>query len=85
MNDMNKEIRLVVYHSDENDQSVNAVVQNDSIWVTQKSMADLFDCSADNISLHLKNIYSEGELEKSSTTEEISVVQKEGNRILSRV
>ena len=84
MNDPNKEIHYVVYHADETDQTVNAVVQNDSIWVTQKAMADLFGCSSDNISLHLKNIYSDGELDKNSTAEEISVVQKEGNRHVRR-
>lgn len=84
MDDMNKEIRYVVYRADDTDQAVNAVVQNDSIWVTQKAMAELFDCSSDNISLHLKNIYSDGELDKSATTEEISVVQKEGSRNVKR-
>ncbi len=84
MNDMNQQIRYVLYHSDETDVSVNAVVHNDSIWVTQKAMADLFDCTSDNISLHLKNIYSEGELAKEATTENFSVVQKEGKRNVKR-
>ena len=84
MNDMNREIRYVIYHADDTDQAVNAVVQNESIWVTQKTMAELFGCSSDNISLHLKNIYSDGELEKSATIEEISVVQKEGSRQVNR-
>ena len=78
MNDMNKQMHYVLYHADETDVSVNAVVQNESIWVTQKAMADLFDCTSDNISQHLKNIYAEGELEKEATTEIFSVVQKEG-------
>ena len=42
-------------------------------------MAEVFDCSTDNISLHLKNIFDENELDKKSTTEKISVVRKEGN------
>ena len=84
MNDMNKQMHFVLYHSDESDVSVNAVIQNDSIWVTQKAMADLFNCTSDNISLHLKNIYLEGELVRESTTENFSVVQKEGNRNVKR-
>ena len=84
MSDMSREIRYVVYRADDTDQAVNAVVQDDSIWVTQKAMADLFDCSSDNISLHLKNIYTDGELDKTATTEEISVVQKEGSRQVNR-
>ena len=47
-------------------------------------MADLFDCTTDNISLHLKNIYADGELKESSTTEEFSVVQQEGTRKVNR-
>ena len=43
-------------------------------------MADLFECSSDNISLHLKNIFQEKELDKNLTTEKISTVRKEGNR-----
>ena len=73
-------MRVVLYHIDDTDIDVNAVIQNDSIWITQKAMAQLFNCSSDNISLHLKNIYSDKELDPSSTTEKISVVRKEGNR-----
>ena len=68
----------------ESDVSVNAVIQNDSIWVTQRAMAEVFNCTVDNVSLHLKNIYSEGELRKEAPTEDFSVVQKEGNREVRR-
>jgi len=84
MDDMNKQMHYVLYHSDESDVSVNAVIQNDSIWVTQRAMAEVFNCTVDNVSLHLKNIYSEGELIKEATTEDFSVVQKEGNREVRR-
>jgi hypothetical protein len=57
---------------------------DENIWLTQKKMAELFGCTSDNISLHLKNIYQEKELDENSTTEDFSVVQKEGNRNLSR-
>ena len=52
--------------------------------MTQRAMAELFDCSTDNISLHLKHIFLEEELDEKSTTEFFSVVQKEGNRNVSR-
>lgn len=84
MDNINQELRFVVYHADEMDVSVNAVVQNESIWVTQKAMADLFGCSSDNISVHLKNIYQSEELDKEATTEKISVVQNEGGRQVKR-
>lgn len=77
---MNKELEFLIYNTSEENISVNAVVKNETIWLTQKAMAELFNCSVDNISLHLKNIYREEELEEKTTTEEISIVQKEGNR-----
>src|SRR3989339_2183663 len=68
------------------DGSVNIEVLNaeENIWLTQKKMAELFDCSTDNISLHLKNIYQENEVNQETTTEEFSVVQKEGEREVKR-
>ena len=53
-------------------------LQDDTIWLSQKLMATLFDCSTDNIGLHLKNIYNEGELDEKSTTELFSVVATNG-------
>lgn len=59
---------------------VNIVVKNDSVWVTQKQMAQIFNKDSDTIGLHLKNIFSEEELDEKATTENLSVVQIEGNR-----
>ncbi|MBN2285663.1 MAG: virulence RhuM family protein [Tissierellales bacterium] len=81
---MNKELQFLVYRSVNEDVSVNAIIKDETVWLTQKGMAELFDCSSDNISLHLKNIYSDGELHESATTEEISVVQQEGTRQVRR-
>ncbi len=83
-NELVKQISYILYTSAEEDVKINALVKDESIWLTQKAMAELFDCSADNISLHLKNIYETGELEKNRTSEEISAVQKEGNRSVKR-
>ena len=83
-NELVKQISYVLYKADEEDVKVNALLKNESIWLTQKSMAELFDCSTDNIGLHLKNVFEDGELEKNRTTEEISVVQKEGSRSVKR-
>jgi hypothetical protein len=60
-------------------------VQDGTIWLSQKLIATLFDCSTDNISLHLKSIYTEGEISESATTEDFSVVQQEGNREVQRI
>ena len=81
---MENNFQFLIYRSAEEDVSVDAFIKNDTVWLTQKGMAKLFDCSTDNISLHLKNIYAEGELKETATTEESSVVQTEGNRRVRR-
>lgn len=73
-----------LYPLPDNEGEVRALIKDDTIWLTQKSMAQLFGCSTDNISLHLKNIYNEGELLAESTTEDFSVVQQEGSRQVQR-
>lgn len=68
----------------EDEARIQVAVKDETIWLTQKGMAELFGCSSDNISLHLKNIYESGELLFSATAEEISVVRQEGSRSVSR-
>ena len=81
---MNKEHEIVLYQIDKTNICVSVFFHEETFWLTQKAMAELFDCSTDNISLHLKNIFREEELDEKSTTEFFSVVQKEGNRNVSR-
>jgi len=76
-------LQYQIYKLD-NENEINALVRDETIWLTQKAMGELFDCSTDNISLHLKNIYESGELEEKGTTEKISAVQKEGSRSVTR-
>ena len=78
------EIQFLLYNTPNENIKVNVIVKDETLWLTQKAMAELFDCSTDNISLHLKNIYSIGELDEISTTEDFSVVQREGNRDVKR-
>ena len=72
------EARFLMYRTAEDEVAVNALVKDDTIWLNQKAMAELFDCSTDNISLHLKNIFAEGELVKESVTEKISATASDG-------
>lgn len=81
---MKNNFQFLIYRSAEEDISVDAFIKDDTIWLTQKGMAKLFDCTTDNISFHLKNIYAEGELDETATAEESSVVQMEGNRQVRR-
>ena len=59
---MTNGFNFLIYKTPDKDVKVNAVIKDDTIWLTQKSMAELFGCSSDNISLHLKNIFEAGEL-----------------------
>lgn len=78
------EIQFLLYNTPDENIKVNVIVKDETLWLTQKAMAELFECTSDNISLHLKNIYKEGELDEATTAEEISVVQKEGKREVRR-
>ncbi len=75
---MTNGFNFLIYKTPDKDVKVNTVIKDDTIWLTQKSMAELFGCSSDNISLHLKNIFEAGELEKDSVTEKISATAADG-------
>lgn len=70
--------QIAVYQTLDGSINIEVLYANENIWLSQKRMAELFGCSADNISLHLKNIYQEKELDPEATTEEFSAVQQEG-------
>ncbi len=75
---------IILYQLENTNVYVNVFFKEETFWMTQRAMAELFDCTADNISLHLKNIYKEEELEEGATTEFFSVVQNEGGRNVNR-
>ncbi len=75
---MSNEFQFLIYQSAEEEVSVNAVIRDETIWLTQRSMAELFDVDIPAISKHLSNIYQEGELLKDSTISKMEIVQQEG-------
>ena len=79
---MNSQIQI--YQSEDGQVSLQVSLENETVWLNQPQMAMLFDTSTDNISLHLKNIYAEGELDENLTTEDFSVVRQEGKRQVKR-
>lgn len=81
---MSKELQFLLYNTPDENISMKAMMKDETLWLTQKGIAELFDCSTDNVSLHLNNINKEGELTVNSTTEEFSVVQCEGSRKIHR-
>ena len=80
----NSTAEFLIFQIEGKENGVQVMYQNETIWCTQKAMAQLFDCSTDNVGLHLKNIYESGELVQVVTTEYFSVVQVEGERQVNR-
>ena len=77
------ENQIVVYQPNETVR-LDVRLENETVWLSQSQMATLFGCSTDNIGLHLKNVYAVGELSREATTEDFSVVRKEGARQVRR-
>ena len=75
---------LILYTTEDGKSQIKLRTKDQSVWLTQREMAELFDVSADNVGLHLKNIFEDGELSREATTEESSVVQTEGSRQVQR-
>ncbi len=75
---------FLIYKAADEEVTVNAVIKDETIWLTQKSMAELFEVDRSVINKHLKNIYESGELTENSTCAKIAQVQTEGNRQVNR-
>ena len=74
----NSTVDFLVFTKQAGEEGIEVRIHDENIWLTQKSMAQLFDCSTDNISLHLKNIFKEGELDKNTVTEKSSATASDG-------
>ena len=74
----------IILYQPNNSIRLEVRMEEETVWLTQAQMALLFGCSQDNVGLHLKNLYAEGEIALEATTEEISVVRFEGNRRVTR-
>lgn len=69
---------LILYTTEDGKSQIQLRAKDQTVWLTQREMAELFDVSTDNIGLHLKNIFADGELGESSVTEESSVTAADG-------
>ena len=74
----NSTAEFLIFTKQAGENGIEVRVQDGTIWLSQKLMATLFDCSADNISLHLKNIFADGELGENSVAEDFSVTAADG-------
>ncbi len=82
---MEKDNIFLIYKDNEGNVIVDIIFNNETLWLTQKGMAKVFDCSTDNISLHLKNIFKEGELDIDSVTEYSSITATDGKKYKTKI
>ena len=75
---------IVIYTSEDGTVSLDTKLENETIWLTQKQMAELFGVKTPAINKHLTNIYKEGELKENATVSKMEIVQKEGKRCPSK-
>ena len=80
----NSTAEFLIFQIEVKGQGIEVYYKDKTVWCTQKAMGMLFDCTSDNISVHLQNIYDTDELKREATTEKISVVRREGNRDVNR-
>ena len=81
---MKNSSQILIYQTERGQTKIEVLLKNETVWLTQKLMAELFQTTKQNISLHIQNIYNEGELPPEATVKEYLTVQKEGDRQVSR-
>jgi len=74
----NQQSNIAIYTTEDGQARLQVKIENETVWLTQKQMSELFQCSTDNVGLHLKNIFKEGELSENSVTEEYSATASDG-------
>ena len=78
------ENKIIIYQTQDGQTKIDVRLENETVWLTQNQMAELFQTTKQNVSLHIKNIFEEGELSENSTVKDYLTVQQEGNRKVSR-
>ena len=78
LKEFDKQMEMVLYHSDEGDVSVDAYIMNESLWITQKAMAELFGVQVPAISKHLKKIFEDGELDEKVVVSKMEITTPHG-------
>ena len=81
---MENNSQIIIYQTENGQTKLEVRLENETVWLTQKLMAELFQTTPQNITIHLKNIYDEGELSESATCKDFLQVRKEGERTVER-
>ena len=76
--------KIIIYQSEDGKTQLDVKLEGETVWLTQAQMVELFQTSKQNVSLHINNIYKEGELEKEATVKDYLTVQSEGARTIHR-
>ncbi len=76
------ENKIVIYQTEDGQTQIDVRQENETVWLTQAQMVELFQTTKQNVSLHVSNVFKEGELEQEATVKEYLTVQKEGKRRL---
>ncbi len=82
---LNEQNNLLIYEDKNGNVIVDAIYKDETLWLTQKGMAKVFDCSIDNISLHLKNIFKDEELSENAVAEESSITASDGKKYRTKI
>ena len=80
-----EENKIIIYQSEDGQTQIDVRLENDTVWLTQAQMAELFQKTPQNITIHIRNAYNDGELDKESTCKEFLQVQTEGTRQVARI
>ena len=81
---MKEENEIIIYQSLDGNTKIDVRMESETVWLNQNQMAELFQTTRNNVTMHIKDCYDEGELEESSTSKDFLLVQKEGNREVKR-
>ena len=81
----NNNDKIIIYQTADGQTAIDVRLENETVWLSQAQMVDLFQTTKQNVSLHVNNVFKEGELEEGSTVKEYLTVQKEGKRNVGRV
>ncbi|NMH89137.1 virulence RhuM family protein [Flavivirga algicola] len=84
MSGLEDKVNFLFYTADDGTTNIQVIIDEDTVWATQRSMSEIFGVEENTITYHISNVYSDGELAKSSTTRKIRVVRKEGTRNVNR-
>lgn len=81
---MKNNSQIIIYQTEDGKTKLDVRLEGETVWLTQKLMAELFQTTVPNINIHLKNIYEEGELSEKATIKEFLIVRQEGIREINQ-